>query len=91
MNTYGGKEVWLHAFFTSTLDRSEWLASRPGLFIPWERAFQYLFYRRLGGPQMVKKKSPTPERKLKRAVLSHVKKHIDWLSLKMKRREGIRN
>jgi hypothetical protein len=23
--------------------------------------------------------------------LSHVKKHIDWLSLKMKRREGIRN
>jgi hypothetical protein len=38
MQTYGGEEVWLHAFLTSALDEDEWLASGPGRFTPKERA-----------------------------------------------------
>jgi hypothetical protein len=38
MKTYGGVEVYLHAFLTSALDGSEWSASRPGHFIHGERA-----------------------------------------------------
>jgi hypothetical protein len=36
IKTYWGVEVELHAFLTSTLDESEWLASPPGRFIPRE-------------------------------------------------------
>jgi hypothetical protein len=31
---YGGVEIQLHHFLTSTLDGSEWQASRPGHFTP---------------------------------------------------------
>jgi len=34
LKTYGGVEVCLHAFLTSTLDRDKWSASRPGCFTP---------------------------------------------------------
>jgi len=38
METYGGVEVWLHAFLTSALDGGEWSASLPGRFAPREGA-----------------------------------------------------
>jgi hypothetical protein len=36
MKTYGGVEVHFHAFLNSVLEGDEWLASRPGRFIPGE-------------------------------------------------------
>jgi len=36
MKTYGGMEVYPHAFLTSVLDGGEWSASHPGRFIPGE-------------------------------------------------------
>jgi hypothetical protein len=38
MQVYWGAEVYLHAFLTSALDGGEWSSSRPGRFIPRERA-----------------------------------------------------
>jgi hypothetical protein len=38
MKTYWGVEIQLHAFLTSALDESEWLASRLGRFTLGERA-----------------------------------------------------
>jgi len=40
MNTYGGVEVQLHAFLNSVQDGSDWSVSRPGRFLPGERAFR---------------------------------------------------
>jgi hypothetical protein len=34
----GGVDVCSHIFLTSALVGGEWYASRPGRFIPWERA-----------------------------------------------------
>jgi hypothetical protein len=51
MKTYGGVEVQLHAFLTSALDGGEWLASRPGRYIPVVTDPVYPLGRRLGGPQ----------------------------------------
>jgi hypothetical protein len=34
MKTYGSVEVQLHSFFSSALDRGEWLASLPGRLYP---------------------------------------------------------
>jgi hypothetical protein len=48
MKVYGGVDVQIHIFLTSTLVGSEWSTSRPGRFIlgkkPW-----YPVDRRLGG------------------------------------------
>jgi hypothetical protein len=38
MKAYGGVNIWIHIFFTSTLFGGEWSASRPGRFTPQERA-----------------------------------------------------
>jgi hypothetical protein len=38
MKGFGGEEVQFHAFLTSTLNRSEWSASRPGRFTTGDRA-----------------------------------------------------
>jgi hypothetical protein len=38
MKTYGAVDVQIHVFLTSALVGSEWSASRPGRFIPGERA-----------------------------------------------------
>jgi hypothetical protein len=38
MRAYWGVEVQFHAFLTSALEGGEWSASRPGRFIPVERA-----------------------------------------------------
>jgi hypothetical protein len=38
MKTYGGVDVYIHIFLTSTLVGGEWSASRPSRFIPRERA-----------------------------------------------------
>jgi hypothetical protein len=35
---YGGVDVYIHLFLTSALAGGEWSASRPGRFIPGERA-----------------------------------------------------
>jgi len=48
MKMYGGVEVQRHMFSTSTLDGSEWSASRPGRFPPMETAPGTHW---LGGPQ----------------------------------------
>jgi hypothetical protein len=37
METYGGVEIWPHAFLTSTLGRDEWSASRLDRFTSRER------------------------------------------------------
>jgi hypothetical protein len=37
IKTYGEADVSSHAFLTSALDGSEWSASRPGHFTPWEK------------------------------------------------------
>jgi hypothetical protein len=37
MRAYGGVDVYIHIFLTSTLVGGEWSASRPGLFTPEER------------------------------------------------------
>jgi len=36
MKTYGGKEVYLHAFLTPSLDGGGWSASRSARFTPGE-------------------------------------------------------
>jgi hypothetical protein len=51
MKTYGGMEVWLHAFQTSALDEGEWSASRLGRFTRGERFPRYPLNRTLSGPQ----------------------------------------
>jgi hypothetical protein len=38
MKAYGGVDVYIHTFFTSTLAGGEWSASRPGRFTSEERA-----------------------------------------------------
>jgi hypothetical protein len=38
MKTYGGVDVQIHVFLTSTLAGGEWSALRPGRFTPGERA-----------------------------------------------------
>jgi hypothetical protein len=38
MKAYGGVNIWVHIFLTSALVGSEWSGSRPGRFIPGERA-----------------------------------------------------
>jgi hypothetical protein len=38
MKAYGGVDVYIHIFFTSTLVGGEWSASRPSRFTPGERA-----------------------------------------------------
>jgi hypothetical protein len=38
METCGWVDVWIHVFLTSALVEGEWLVSRPGRFIPGERA-----------------------------------------------------
>jgi hypothetical protein len=38
MKAYGGVNVYIHLFLISALARGEWSASRPGRFIPEERA-----------------------------------------------------
>jgi hypothetical protein len=50
------EDVWrsgdiVPPFLTAALDGGEWLASRPGRFIPKERAPQFLLDRGLGGQQ----------------------------------------
>jgi hypothetical protein len=37
MKTYGGLDVYSHAFLTSALVGGEWSATRPGHFTPGER------------------------------------------------------
>jgi hypothetical protein len=51
MRTYGGVEVYFHAFLLSTLDRRQWSASRPGCFTYGEKALppQFPWDRRPGG------------------------------------------
>jgi hypothetical protein len=51
MKTYTGVDVEIHVFFTSTLFRSEWSASRPGRFTPGERASIIHFIRSWVGPK----------------------------------------
>jgi hypothetical protein len=53
MQTYGGVEVYIHAFLTLTLGRCEWSASLPGHFAPLERFPRYPMDRRLGGHQIL--------------------------------------
>jgi hypothetical protein len=38
MKTYGGVDVYIHVFMTSTLVGGTWSASRPGRFTPMARA-----------------------------------------------------
>jgi hypothetical protein len=38
MKAYGGVDVQIHIFLTSSLVDGEWSASRPGRFTPGERA-----------------------------------------------------
>jgi len=51
MKTYGGVEVQLQTFLTSTLDGGEWSGLRPGRFTPGERTLRDPCYRRLVGPK----------------------------------------
>jgi len=50
MKVYEGGEVWLHSFFTSVLDGSEWSTSSPGHFSSVKEP-QCPLNRRLGDPQ----------------------------------------
>jgi hypothetical protein len=52
MKTYGGGEVYLHAFLTSALGGGEWSASRPGHFIPVKRAPDTLWMGGWEGPRV---------------------------------------
>jgi hypothetical protein len=38
MKTYGGVDISMYAFLTSTPDGGEWLASRPGRYNPGKTA-----------------------------------------------------
>jgi hypothetical protein len=38
MKAYGGVDLYIHIFLTSSLVGGEWSASRPGCIIPGERA-----------------------------------------------------
>jgi hypothetical protein len=38
MKAYGGVDVYIRVFLTSTLAGGEWSVSRPGCFTPGERA-----------------------------------------------------
>jgi hypothetical protein len=64
MRMYWGVEVWLHAFLTSALDGGEWSASRPGRFIPREKAPGNHWVGGWDGPRagldVVKSKIPSP-------------------------------
>jgi len=54
MKTFHGTEVYFVSFLNSALDGGEWSASRPGHYIPRERApgtHLYPLHKRLGGPQ----------------------------------------
>jgi hypothetical protein len=48
-----GSEVIAPSFLTSALDEGEWSASRPGRFIPRERAPDILYVERYVGPRAV--------------------------------------
>jgi hypothetical protein len=50
MKTWGSGCV-VPPFLASSLDGSEWSASRPGRFTHWEKSPWYSLDRRLGGPQ----------------------------------------
>jgi hypothetical protein len=70
LNSYGGVEVWLHAFITLALDGKEWLASRRCRLTPGETAAHILW---IGGwvdfeasmEAMVKRKNTCPFRESK--------------------------
>jgi hypothetical protein len=51
MKTYEGGKVYLHEFLTSTLERSEWSASRPGPFTLGRRATGALWIGVWAGPR----------------------------------------
>jgi hypothetical protein len=51
MKAYGGVDVYIHVYLTLALAGGEWLASRPGRFIPGKRAPWYSLDTRLGRPQ----------------------------------------
>jgi hypothetical protein len=51
MKNYAGVYTYLHAILNSEVDGVRWSDSRPGRFIPRERAPRNPFDRRLGGPQ----------------------------------------
>jgi hypothetical protein len=42
LKTYGGVEVWIHAFLTLTLGRIEWSVLRPGHLIFCKRALVHI-------------------------------------------------
>jgi hypothetical protein len=48
---YGGVDVEIHSFFTSTLVGGGWSASHPGRFTLQEKSPRYPVDSRLGGPQ----------------------------------------
>jgi hypothetical protein len=48
---YGGVEIQIHTFLTSTLHEGKGSSSSPGRFIPGKRMLWYPLDRRLGGPQ----------------------------------------
>jgi hypothetical protein len=52
MRTYGGVDVWSRIFLTSALVGGEWSASRPGCFIPGERAPGTHWIGGWGGPRV---------------------------------------
>jgi hypothetical protein len=51
MKAYGKVDVQTHVFLTSALNGDNLSALRPRLLYPRERAPQYIFDTRLGGPQ----------------------------------------
>jgi hypothetical protein len=67
MKTHWGVEIQLHGFLTSNLEGGEWSASRPGRFIPRERAPGAHWIGGWVGPRavldaVVKRKIPSPHR-----------------------------